>query len=68
MPDLNMIAENIDEIELGHLLQLVLVCAVICDRKQFYIKNIMSMKKSIQLILINAIQEMNRKIIELKYK
>ncbi|CAF3921939.1 unnamed protein product [Rotaria sp. Silwood2] len=68
MPGLNMIAENIDEIELGHLLQLVLVCAVICDRKQFYIKNIMSMKKSIQLILINAIQEMNRKIIELKYK
>ncbi|CAF1007732.1 unnamed protein product [Adineta steineri] len=58
MPDLNMIAENIDETELSRLLQLVLGCAVSCDRKQFYIEHIMSMEESVQHVLMNAIQEL----------
>lgn len=52
-----IIAENANEVELSRLLQLVLGCAVTCDRKEFFIERIMSMEKSIQLILMNAIQE-----------
>lgn len=73
MPDLNMIgrmrwlkdddllfsflAESMDETELSRLLQLVLGCAVSCDRKQFYIEQIMSLEESVQHVLMNAIQE-----------
>lgn len=73
MPDLNMIgnerfrrnfrstldvlAESTDETELSRLLQLVLGCAVSCDRKQFYIEHIISMEESVQHVLMNAIQE-----------
>ncbi len=78
MPDLNMIgnwlirinviyylidlAESTDETELSRLLQLVLGCAVSCDRKQFYIEHIMSLEQSVQHVLMNAIQEVNIKI------
>lgn len=58
MPDLNLIAENFDETELSRLLQLVLGCAVSCDRKQFYIERIMSLEASVQHVLMNAIQEL----------
>ena len=34
------LAETTDETELSRLLQLVLGCAVNCDRKQFYIEHI----------------------------
>jgi hypothetical protein len=54
-----IIAENIDETELSRLLQLVLGCAVSCDRKQFYIEHIMSMEQSVQHVLMNAIQEVS---------
>jgi len=54
-----IIAENIDETELSRLLQLVLGCAVSCDRKQIYIEHIMSMEASVQHVLMNAIQEVN---------
>ncbi|UJR10007.1 hypothetical protein I4U23_014230 [Adineta vaga] len=68
MPDLNMIAESTDETELSRLLQLVLGCAVSCDRKQFYIERIMSLEESVQHVLMNAIQELmvkeNRKMNE----
>lgn len=83
MPDLNMIgknwlnisssyfsiiiAENIDETELSRLLQLVLGCAVSCDRKQIYIEHIMSMEASVQHVLMNAIQEVNLDKIKWKY-
>ncbi len=59
MPDLNMIAESTDETELSRLLQLVLGCAVSCDRKQFYIEHIISLEESVQHVLMNAIQEVN---------
>jgi hypothetical protein len=61
-------AENIDETELSRLLQLVLGCAVSCDRKQIYIEHIMSMEASVQHILMNAIQEVNLDKIKSKYK
>ena len=34
IPDLNRISENSDPTELGRLLQLILGCAVNCERKQ----------------------------------
>lgn len=51
------LAETTDETELSRLLQLVLGCAVSCDRKQFYIEHIMSLEESVQHVLMNAIQE-----------
>lgn len=51
------LAESMDETELSRLLQLVLGCAVSCDRKQFYIEQIMSLEESVQHVLMNAIQE-----------
>jgi hypothetical protein len=56
------LAESTDETELSRLLQLVLGCAVSCDRKQFYIEHIMSLEQSVQHVLMNAIQEVNIKI------
>lgn len=50
-------AESTDETELSRLLQLVLGCAVSCDRKQIYIEHIMAMEESVQHVLMNAIQE-----------
>ena len=77
MPDLNMIgktcpisswhpsapvlAESTDETELSRLLQLVLGCAVSCDRKQHYIEHIISMEESVQHVLMNAIQEVGER-------
>ncbi|CAF0919381.1 unnamed protein product [Rotaria sordida] len=58
MPDVNMISETTDETELSRLLQLVLGCAVSCDRKQFYIEHIMLLEESVQHVLMNAIQEL----------
>ena len=52
-----LLAERSDETELSRLLQLVLGCAVSCDRKQFYIEHIMSLEASDQIVLMNAIQE-----------
>jgi hypothetical protein len=58
------IAESTDETELSRLLQLVLGCAVSCDRKQFYIEHIMSLEESVQHVLMNAIQEVHIKILK----
>jgi hypothetical protein len=55
------LAESSDETELSRLLQLVLGCAVSCDRKQFYIEHIMSLEESVQHVLMNAIQEVDQK-------
>ena len=57
MMNVDIVAEANDEIELSRLLQLVLGCAVSCDRKQFYIEHIISMEESVQHVLMNAIQE-----------
>ncbi|CAF3988984.1 unnamed protein product [Rotaria sordida] len=58
MPDVYMIAESTNEVELSRLLQLVLGCAVNCERKRCYIEHIRSMEESVQHILMNAIQEL----------
>ncbi|CAF0931543.1 unnamed protein product [Rotaria sordida] len=58
MPDVYMIAESANEVELSRLLQLVLGCAVNCERKRCYIEHIRSMEESVQHILMNAIQEL----------
>ncbi|CAF4392624.1 unnamed protein product, partial [Didymodactylos carnosus] len=60
-----MIADKTDETELSRLLQLVLGVAVSCDRKQYYIENIMLMEESVQHVLMNAIQELKHALEEL---
>lgn len=39
------------------MLQLILGCAVNCDEKQEHIQKIMSMEESVQLLVMQAIQE-----------
>ena len=58
---IDVLAESTDETELSRLLQLVLGCAVSCDRKQFYIEHIISMEESVQHVLMNAIQEVGER-------
>jgi len=57
-PNLKMIVENTNLLEMGRLLQLVLGCAVNCDSKQDYIQAIMGMEESVQHGVMTAIQEL----------
>jgi hypothetical protein len=64
MPNLNVIVEtnnnaNTKEVDyqLGHLLQLVLGCAVMGERKNDFIQSIMEMNESAQHMLMTAIQD-----------
>ncbi|MBN3302210.1 HOOK1 protein, partial [Amia calva] len=61
LPDLNRVAEHSDPVELGRLLQLILGCAVKCDRKQEYIQIIMTLEESVQHVVMTAIQELMSK-------
>ncbi|CAH1243525.1 protein Hook homolog isoform X1 [Branchiostoma lanceolatum] len=61
LPDVTSIAEHYDVEEMGRLLQLILGCAVNCDRKQEYIQNIMGMEEAVQHAVMNAIQELMNK-------
>jgi hypothetical protein len=45
--------------QLSYLLQLVLGCAVNCDRKEEFIKNIMQMNELTQHMLMTAIQDVS---------
>lgn len=62
MPNLNVILESTNapevDTELSHLLQLVLGCAVNCQRKSEFIKNIMEMNEYTQHMLMTAIQDL----------
>ncbi|KAM9797254.1 protein Hook homolog 1 isoform 1-T1 [Syngnathus typhle] len=58
LPDVALVAEHSDPVELGRLLQLVLGCAVRCERKQEYIQNIMTLEESVQHVVMAAIQEL----------
>ncbi|KAG2461217.1 HOOK1 protein, partial [Polypterus senegalus] len=58
MPDLNQVAEHADHMELGRLLQLVLGCAVKCEKKHEYIQIIMTLEESVQHVVMTAIQEL----------
>lgn len=57
-PNLKMVVESTNLIEMGKLLQLVLGCAVNCDNKQDYIQAIMSMEESVQHGVMTAIQQL----------
>uniref|UniRef100_A0A6Q2ZDD4 Hook microtubule-tethering protein 1 n=1 Tax=Esox lucius TaxID=8010 RepID=A0A6Q2ZDD4_ESOLU len=58
LPDLTKVAEHSDPVELGRLLQLILGCAVKCERKQEYIQIIMTLEESVQHVVMTAIQEL----------
>uniref|UniRef100_A0A3Q3J9T1 Calponin-homology (CH) domain-containing protein n=1 Tax=Monopterus albus TaxID=43700 RepID=A0A3Q3J9T1_MONAL len=59
LPDLAVVAEHSHPVELGRLLQLVLGCAVRCERKQEYIQIIMTLEESVQHVVMTAIQEVS---------
>ncbi|KAL1253629.1 hypothetical protein QQF64_015858 [Cirrhinus molitorella] len=61
LPDLVRVVEHSDQVELGRLLQLILGCAVKCDRKQEYIQIIMTLEESVQHVVMTAIQELMSK-------
>lgn len=59
MPNLNVFVETNDEEELSRLLQLVLGCAVNCEKKSEYIKIIMDMPVDTQHMIMTAIQDVS---------
>ncbi|XP_030583723.1 protein Hook homolog 1 [Archocentrus centrarchus] len=61
LPDVSLVAEKSDPIEMGRLLQLILGCAVRCERKQEYIRIIMTLEESVQHVVMTAIQELMSK-------
>ncbi|CAL8270851.1 unnamed protein product [Lota lota] len=58
LPDVNLIGEHGDVTELGRLVQLVLGCAVSCEKKQEQIQQIMTLEESVQHVVMTAIQEL----------
>ncbi|KAM6217387.1 protein Hook homolog 2 isoform 2-T2 [Rhynchocyon petersi] len=61
LPDVSLIGEFSDPAELGKLLQLVLGCAISCDKKQEHIQRIMTLEESVQQVVMEAIQELMTK-------
>uniref|UniRef100_A0A8C7RFR9 Hook microtubule tethering protein 2 n=1 Tax=Oncorhynchus mykiss TaxID=8022 RepID=A0A8C7RFR9_ONCMY len=59
LPDINLIGEFGDVTELGKLVQLVLGCAVSCEKKQEQIQQIMTLEESVQHVVMTAIQEVS---------
>uniref|UniRef100_A0A670YHI5 Hook microtubule tethering protein 2 n=1 Tax=Pseudonaja textilis TaxID=8673 RepID=A0A670YHI5_PSETE len=58
LPDVALVGELSDLAELGKLLQLVLGCAISCEKKQDYIQQIMTLEESVQHVVMTAIQEL----------
>ncbi|KAM6905032.1 protein Hook homolog 2 [Xenentodon cancila] len=58
LPDINLIGEMGNVTELGKLVQLVLGCAVSCEKKQEQIRQIMTLEESVQHVVMTAIQEL----------
>ncbi|KAG8128807.1 putative Protein Hook 2-like protein [Naja naja] len=58
LPDVALVGELSDPAELGKLLQLVLGCAISCEKKQDYIQQIMTLEESVQHVVMTAIQEL----------
>lgn len=56
--DVHKIVETIDPRELARLLQLILGCAINCNRKQNYITKIMELEESVQQVIMQSIQEL----------
>ncbi|XP_018116266.1 protein Hook homolog 1 isoform X2 [Xenopus laevis] len=61
LPNLNQIADHSDATEMGRLLQLILGCAVNCEKKQEHIQVIMTLEESVQHVVMTAIQELMSK-------
>ncbi|XP_036044895.1 protein Hook homolog 2 isoform X1 [Onychomys torridus] len=61
LPDVSLIGELSNPAELGKLLQLVLGCAISCEKKQEYIQRIMTLEESVQHVVMEAIQELMMK-------
>ncbi|XP_008583170.1 PREDICTED: protein Hook homolog 2 isoform X1 [Galeopterus variegatus] len=61
LPDVNLIGKLSDSAELGKLLQLVLGCAISCEKKQEHIQRIMTLEESVQHVVMEAIQELMTK-------
>ncbi|XP_061472712.1 protein Hook homolog 2 [Rhineura floridana] len=61
LPDVSLVGELSDTAELGKLLQLVLGCAISCERKQDHIQQIMTLEESVQHVVMTAIQELLNK-------
>lgn len=57
-PDVQRLAEHADTVELGRLLQLILGCAVNCNKKQDYITQIMDLEESLQRNIMQALQDL----------
>uniref|UniRef100_A0A7N6FEI2 Calponin-homology (CH) domain-containing protein n=1 Tax=Anabas testudineus TaxID=64144 RepID=A0A7N6FEI2_ANATE len=62
LPDVNLIGEIGDVTELGKLVQLVLGCAVSCEKKQEQIQQIMTLEESVQHVVMTAIQEVRESL------
>nr|XP_023408119.1 protein Hook homolog 2 isoform X8 [Loxodonta africana]XP_023408120.1 protein Hook homolog 2 isoform X8 [Loxodonta africana] len=61
VPDVSLIGKFSDSAELGKLLQLVLGCAISCEKKQEHIQRIMTLEESVQHVVMEAIQELMTK-------
>ncbi|XP_057565189.1 protein Hook homolog 2 isoform X4 [Hippopotamus amphibius kiboko] len=61
LPDVSLIGEFSNPEELGKLLQLVLGCAISCEKKQEHIQRIMTLEESVQHVVMEAIQELMTK-------
>uniref|UniRef100_A0A8D0FZ35 Hook microtubule tethering protein 2 n=1 Tax=Sphenodon punctatus TaxID=8508 RepID=A0A8D0FZ35_SPHPU len=61
LPDVGLIGEFSDAAELAKLLQLVLGCAIGCEKKQDHIQQIMTLEESVQHAVMGAIQELMTK-------
>ena len=57
-PDATLIGRDLDLVHLSRLLQLILGCAVNCDRKEDYIAKIMSLEVDVQMAVKQAIEEL----------
>ncbi|XP_005003116.1 protein Hook homolog 2 isoform X1 [Cavia porcellus] len=61
LPNVSLLGQFSDPSELGKLLQLVLGCAISCEKKQEHIERIMTLEESVQHVVMEAIQELMTK-------
>ncbi|KAM9311228.1 protein Hook homolog 2 [Gastrophryne carolinensis] len=58
IPDVGLIGEFSDTAELKKMVQLVLGCAISCDKKEVHIQQIMTLGESVQQAVMESIQEL----------
>lgn len=57
-PDVTVIAQNFDPDQICRLIQLILFCAISCDRKQYYIEKISNLPTQVKHDIKEAIEEL----------